>query len=143
MADTLFTRGIPEWGDSFTGGTVKALLLKGDGYVPNVDHDFVADVNPGANELTGAGYARETLTGKAETLVDASDRVMYDADNPDFGAIAAGETVTGMVVYLEVTNDADSILLGYYELTPTPTNGTSFLVTLSADGLAYFRQAAA
>lgn len=142
MADTIYNRGIPQWGAQFEAGVIKALLLKGAGYVVNPDHDFVADLAPGDNEAEGAGYARETLTGKVQTIDDAANVVTYDADDPDFGPIVAGENITGMVVYREVTNDADSILLAYYELAATATNGTAFVVTLHADGLARFAQAA-
>ena len=42
------------------------VLLATSSYTPNVDHDFVSDVV--ANEATGTGYARQTLTGNAVSV---------------------------------------------------------------------------
>lgn len=141
MADIAYNRGLPEWA-AFTTITARALLLKGAGYTPSKDHDFVADLTVGTNEVAGAGYSRQTLGSKTATIDDGGDYVVYDAADPNFGTIAAGETVTGLVVYRFVTDDTDSILLAYYDITDTATNGTPFVATLHANGLVRLRQAA-
>lgn len=135
MADLLYNRGLDVW-STFTSDTVKALLLK-TGYTPNKDHDYVDDLTPASYEITVAGYSRPTLGSKTRTIDDTNDRITYDAADPSFGTLTAGETVVAMVVYKFVTNDADSILLGYYDLADTATAGLAFTVELSASGLYY------
>jgi hypothetical protein len=140
MADIAFNRGLDELA-TWTSSTYRFLLLKGAGYTPDKNHDFVADLTPGTNEVAGAGYARVTAAGKTRTIDDTNDRITYDCDDPAFGSITTGETVTGMVLYRFVTNDADSILVGYYDLADTATNGAAFTPTLAATGAAWVDQA--
>jgi hypothetical protein len=139
MADLLYNRGLDVW-STFTSDTVRALLLK-TGYTPNVDHDFVADLTVASYEITVAGYSRQTLGTKTRTIDDTNNRITYDCADPAFGTLTAGETVVAMVVYKFVTNDADSILLGYYDLVDTATAGLAFTVELSSSGLCYLDQA--
>lgn len=136
MADGLYNRGLDElatWGSN----TFKFLLLKGSGYTFNKDHDYVSDLSPGSNELTVSGYSRQTAGTKTRTIDDTNDRITYDCADPSFGSAAAGETATAMVLFRFVTNDADSILIGYYDITDTPTDGNPFVVIISASGVAY------
>jgi len=138
MADGTYNRGLDETGGGqWASGTWEALLLKGSGYTFNRDHDFVADLTPASNEVTVSGYSRQTLGSKTRTIDDTNDRITYDAADPNFGTLAAGETVSAMVLFRFVTGDSDSILYGYYDLVDTATNGTSFTVTLGAAGLSY------
>lgn len=138
MADLIYNRGLDELGGGqWLTGVYKFLLLKGAGYVPNRDHDFVAGLTPGANELTVATYARVTATTKTRTIDDALDRITYDCDDPNFGDPVAGETITGMVLFRFVTNDADSILIGYFDVTDFPTDGTNYTQVLGALGVLY------
>lgn len=136
MADGAYNRGLDELA-AFGTSTYKFLLLKGSGYTFNKDHDFVSDLTPGSNEVAGSGYARVTAASKTRTIDDSNDRITYDAADPAFGSIVAGETVSAMVLFRFVTNDADSILIAYYDLTDTATNGTAFTVTLGANGVLY------
>lgn len=140
MAVTVYTRGMREL-SGFTSNTFKALLIKGSGYTPDPDHDYVADLVPASNEVSGAGYSRATLGTKSENIDDANDRIVYSCANPNFGNIAAGETVTGMVVFREVTNDSDSILIACYTFTGVGAGAVNpFIVTVPADGLLYQTQ---
>jgi len=136
MATTVYNQGLDEL-RNFTSVSFKALLLKGAGYVVNRDHDFVAALTPAANEVAGAGYARQSLATKTRVIDDALDRITYDCVDLDFGSIAVGETVTGVVVFRFVTNDADSVLIGYYPIGSVPTNGNPFLVSIDPTGLLY------
>jgi hypothetical protein len=141
VADLLYNRGADEL-TAFTTSTYKFLLLKGSGYTPNKDHDYVADLTPASNEVTVAGYARVTAATKTRTIDDTNDRITYDCDDPAFGSLTAGQTVSAMVLYRFVTNDADSILIAYYDLADTATNGSAFTVQLSTAGVAYVDQGA-
>ena len=141
MADLLYNRGLDELA-AFATNTYKVLLLKGSGYTPNKDHDFVSDLTVASNEVAGSGYSRQTLASKTRTIDDTNDRITYDAADPAFGSIVAGETVSAMVMFRFVTNDSDSILIGYFDLTDTPTDGNPFTVVLGANGLVYIDQGA-
>lgn len=136
MADGIYNRGLDELA-AFTTSTYKFLLLKGSGYTFNKDHDFVSDLTVASNEVTVAGYSRQTAGTKTRTIDDTLDRITYDAADPSFGTLTAGETVSAMVLYRFVTVDGDSILIGYYDLTDTATNGTAFAVVLATTGLLY------
>lgn len=141
MATTVYNRGLDEL-RAFTTDTFEALLLNDAGYVPDKDHDYVADLTPGTNEISGAGYTRQTLGGKTRTIDDALNRITYDCSDLGFGSIAAGENVEAVVVYRLVTNDADSILIAYYPLGLIATTGLPFPVIISSAGLIYTDQGA-
>jgi hypothetical protein len=141
--DICFNRGLDEPGGGvWASGTWKFLLLKGSGYTVNRDHDFVADLTPGSNETALSGYSRQTAGSKTRTIDDTNDRITYDCADPAFGSIAAGDTISAMVLFRFVTNDSDSILAGYYDITDTVTNGSPFTVTLGAAGTSYIDQGA-
>lgn len=99
------------------GGTLKAALLRSTGsYVFNPDHDFVADlVSNGMVEITVASYARITLGGRTLNLDDTLDRAWADVNDVAFGTLEAGQTVSGILIYEHVTNDADSIPLCFFD----------------------------
>jgi hypothetical protein len=141
MADIVYNSGLDELA-AWETSTYLFLLLQGGGYTPDRDHVFVADLGPGSNEVDGAGYARVTAATKTRTVDNTGDLVAYDCDDPAFGAIAAGETVTGMVLYRFATDDTDSPLVGYYDLADTATTGAAFTVALAPTGVAYLDQAA-
>lgn len=136
MADLMYDYGLDE-GAAWASNTFRFLLLKGSGYTPSKAHHFVSSLTPASNEVTVSPYARQTAAGKARTVDTTNHRIVYTCTNPDFGALAAGETVSAMVLYRFVTNDADSILVGYYDLTDFPTDGTDFLVQLGGLGAFY------
>jgi hypothetical protein len=108
-------------GDLDLGSADLRILLLTSGYLYDPDDDFVADLTPGSNELTVIGYARQALAGLAVAEDDANDRAGAEADQVDFGALAAGETIATGIVYEFVTNDADSNLVAYYALGSVPS----------------------
>lgn len=136
MPDLIYTRGLDELRDWQTD-TYKALLLKGSGYAPSKAHDYVADLTVATNETALAGYARVTLAGAVRTIDDTNNRIVYDCNDIAFGTIAAGDTITAMVVYKFVTSDADSILIGYHDLVDTATDGLAFTYQVHPSGLYY------
>lgn len=141
MTDILYNRGLDLTGD-FESATYKALLVTG-AYSPNPDHDFVSDVVAYELNASGTSYARATLGSKTRTLSDALNRITLDCADPDFGPISTGQSARYMIFYLEVTNDADSILIACLDMGGSiPTNGTSFIVNISSDGLYYSAQGA-
>lgn len=117
--------------------TIRAMLVT-SGYSANKDHDFVDDLTPGTNELNGTGYSRKTLANVTVTADDTNDRVVIDADDVVWTAINAG-TAAAVVLFLFVSNDADSILLAYIDSGgfPIVTSGQDMTVSWSSSGIAY------
>jgi len=114
--------------------TIRCLLLKSTAPVFNADHNFVADLVPGTNEITGGGYARQALSSKTFAQVDASDWAEARNNELTFTNIAVGQTVGAAVVFRLVTNDADSVLVAYYDLPDTP--GAGLDMKIQFDGTA-------
>lgn len=88
--------------------TIRALLVDAS-YTYDADHNFVSDIS---GELTDASYARQTLSSKAVSEDDTNDEATLEADPVDFGALD-NETPEGIVIFKEVTNDADSPLISF------------------------------
>jgi hypothetical protein len=130
----IYNNGLDALAD-IASADLRWMLLKGTGYTFNPDHDTVAALTPGSNEVSVTGYAREPLTGGTRTVDDSTDRVTYTADNPDFGTLAAGQTITALVLYEHVTNDADSVPVAYYTLSPVDSAVIDPYVVHFTDGL--------
>lgn len=141
MASILYNRGLDELRD-WESDVFKAMLVTSS-YTPNKDHDYVSSVSGNELSTIGSNYARATLGSKTRTITDATDRIVYDCANPSFGAIVAGQYARYMVVYREVTNDADSILIACIDLgSSIATSGTIFSVDVDSAGLIYSNQGA-
>lgn len=133
MAVTLYTLNLDRWFLWDDGVTIHRALLLQPGYVVDPDHEFVSDLT---DEITVVGYGRQTLTSKTATPSLPDFWITYDADDPAFGVLTAGETVAAMVLYEFVTTDADSPLLQYMPITPNvPTAGAPFPVGFDAAGV--------
>ena len=129
--------GLAEWGS----GTYQWALLTAGAF--DADDSTVADVLAGATEVTVSGYARQAVDTPVRTVDDAIDRIVYECIDPDFGALGAGQTVTAVVLIQVVTNDADSVPIGWSDITPTATDALSPFVVRVADGtVAYIDQGA-
>ena len=132
MANEMFIRGSLDWPD--LDNTNFRWMLLDDNAAPDCTTDeFVADVS--ADELTDPSYGRVTLTGSAITYDVAECSVFFDASNPTFAALAGGENVKWLVLFRQVTNDADSRLMMAYEMAYT-TDGSDFTPKINSRGLA-------
>lgn len=93
----------------------KCLLLT-NSYTPSVSHEHISDLT---NEVTGSGYARQSLTGVS--LTRSGGVVSWGADNPGF--LAVGGAITARyyaLAHVAGQTDANSELLGYGLLDTTP-----------------------
>ena len=88
------------------GARTFRVLLVDDTYVPAASDVFVNDVV--AYEVAGPGYSRVTLSGL--TVNVAVNRANCNADCPTWVGLDAG-IVGSAVVYEEITNDADSLII--------------------------------
>lgn len=114
------------------------FLLLDDTYAVDRDDVFVADLV--AAEIGFTNYARAVVTSPTKTVDNTLNRMVYDCADPNFGDIIIGETVEAMVLYKSVTDDADSLLIAYYELGGIATTGLDFIVTVSPSGILFGRQ---
>jgi len=123
-----------------SSATIKVMLLEA-GYTPDKDHDFVSSVN--SFEAAGTGYVggfagagRKTVSNKIFTEDDSNDRAYMTGDSITWTGLNFG-TIVAVVLIQEVTNDADSELLSYFDTAGLPlvTNGGDVTITINAAGL--------
>ncbi len=140
MASSLYNTGLEKILDGTVNldapADIRCLLLK-SGYTFDPDHDFVSDLTPGSNEITVSGYARQTMTGEVITRDDTNNRVMFDAGDVTFSALAAGETIVAAVLFIYNAADASAQLLAYIDLVDTATSGGDVVIQWSANGIFY------
>jgi len=135
MADTVYNKGkytILNW---LASQAIKVILLKSS-YTPNADHNFVSDLTPATNELSGTGYSRKSLTGLTAVQDDAGDLAYLDADDVSYTAINAG-TIQYVAFFINTGADATSQLIDLIDLGASPftTNGSDVQLVVGAQGI--------
>lgn len=98
---------------------IRAALVKST-YTADADQNFLD--NAGANDVVDhecgvASYARVALTNTSINRDDTNDVVEFLCDDVAFGALEAGETIGGVVIYLYNASDAAAALLVFDDLT--------------------------
>lgn len=84
---------------------------------PDPDADFLNDASiVELTTTTTTTYTRVNVTGAAVVTDDTNNRQTLNADDRNHGALAAGETVFGEIIYKHVTDDTDSIPVAYNEI---------------------------
>lgn len=135
MAETVYNVGKAELARAdidLETADVRCLLLTGAVTI-NPDHATVAAVIAANTEASDASYARQALATKTVTQDDANDRANFDAATIDFGALN-NVTPTAALIYLHVTNDADSIPISIHDTGfGTPANGAGYTITTPND----------
>lgn len=129
MANGVYNRGVYELLVAIAAADLRVLLVN-SGYVFSKAHDFIADVV--ANEISAAGYARQTLAGKVVTEDDANNRAYLDADDPVFPSMAAGQTIGGAIVFRHTGSDATAPIVTFIDVADVATAGTAFTLTFAA-----------
>ena len=104
--------------NSFPSDTIKGMLVYG--YQFNAEHRYVVDAS--THELTDLSYARVEIANKARAVNTAASTITYSADNPNFGFVE-NETVDGLLLFKEGTNDLDSRLLFYWSIPEEQLDG--------------------
>lgn len=124
--------------------------LANNTFVPNRDDDFLDtgganDFSSGEISVTGytpgfGGAGRKTLATKAFTEDDANDRAKFSSANVTWTALATGVTITGALIFKEITNDAASRPINWNDLASgLPTNGGDVTITCPANGWWYWQ----
>lgn len=111
--------------NAFVLEDAKILLVAND-HTFDPTAEFVADIS--ADEVTndtGTGYERKTLANKARSVeTDVSidgvtgnkDIIKITADSINFTNISTNDRIGGGYIYIEETDDSDSVLLGLFKL---------------------------
>jgi hypothetical protein len=110
--------------------TIKARLVA-SAATPNKDDDDLA------SGYTAIG-TDQTLGSKTRTKDDTNDRIVYDAGNPTWTAVAGGSTVGWCIVYKD--DGGNGVPIAALDIDNTATNGGDITVTFSADGIFYLQQ---
>lgn len=99
---------------------------------------------PTKDDTSMTGYTAigtdQTLGSKTFTEDTTNDRIVYDAADPTWTAVAGGSTVGWVVVFKFVTNDAGSTPICVIDVTDTATNGGDITVTFDAAGIFYLQE---
>lgn len=83
------------------------------------------------DEFNGAGYVRKALTTKTVNAVNASDLANFDADDVLWAALGAGvRSIAGILLFRQVTSDADSVPIAFINSGGFPFNGNGGDVTI-------------
>ena len=120
--------------------TAFKVMLVTSTYIANRDNDFVAAggaSDPDDAEIVVSGY-----TGgfggsgrKAAVITTAVDKTNDRAEvyivDLTWTALGAGATIAAAILIQEITNDAASRLIAYFDVTATATNGGD--ITLDFD----------
>jgi hypothetical protein len=138
MASFVFNRGARDLSTGTSGtdiewssDTIKARLV-------------ASSVTPTKDDTSMTGMTAigtdATLGSKTFTEDTANDRIVYDAADPTYTAVAGGSTVGWVVVYKFVSNDAGSTPIAAIDVADTATNGGDITITFAATGIFYLQQ---
>lgn len=107
-----------------SGGQTYRAVLCTSSYSPNQDtHVFVSDVT---NELSGGGYTRKDLAGRAVTVDNTNDRADYKADTLLWSALTGAPA--WCLIFKFVSTDADSPLVCALDIPDQTLNAADFRV---------------
>lgn len=152
MASGFYNKGLYE----IISGTIDLdtdtlkLMLVDTSYTFDADHEVVDNgasnaTDPSHNEIVatnytagfgGAGRKTVTITGQENDTNNRADFALADVTWTALGG-ASNDTIGGAILIKENTNDTDSRLIAFFDLTDTPTNGSDITLdfnTLAAGG---------
>lgn len=138
MASFVFNRGARDLQDSTSGtainwgsDTIKARLV-------------ASSVTPTKDDTSMTGMTAigtdQTLGSKTFTEDTTNDRIVYDAADPTWTAVAGGSTVGWVVIFKFVTNDASSTPIAALDIADTATNGGDITIQFAATGCFYLQE---
>ena len=115
--------------------TLKIILVSG--HVPDIDtDDEYADVS-GDEYGAGLGYTvgGETLANQDVTQDNVNDRGVFDADNVTWASLGPLVPATPSHAILYDDTHASDLLICYWELGTTATNGGDYTLQFNAVGI--------
>lgn len=101
-----------------------------------------ATINKDDTTMTGhtAIGTDQTLASKTKTKDTTNDRIVFDAADPVWTAVAGGSTVGTVDIFKFVTNDAGSTPIASLDITDTATNGGDITIQFDANGIFYLQE---
>jgi hypothetical protein len=134
MASNLYNNGLYgllSGSLDFLTDTVDVMLMSGS-YTFNASQSYVSEVS--SHEVSGTGYERKTLASKTITLDTGSNKVFYDAANPTYTALDAGE-IASAVLFVSASTENSSSLLANVDFDDLTTNGSDVELLFSGSGI--------
>ena len=104
------------------------------------DVAFLADFTT-LDEFDGTNYVRKTLAGNALAKDATNNRSEFDANDVTWTALGAGtRQASGMILFLQVTNDSDSPAIAFIDDGgfPFTANGGDVTIQWNAEGIVQF-----
>lgn len=136
MANVVYNEGKRLLILSGWGALTLGVMLVKPTYVANPDHAALDDGSandPASHEIVAGGYARQALSGIVVGKDNAADFGYLDADDVPFGSLATGDTVSGIVVFINTGGvDTARVPLMFFDIPDTPTNGSAMTVQWAA-----------
>lgn len=136
MAGFVFNRGARDLLNgtiSWSGDTIKARPVLASA---------AAAIDKDATSMTSVGSTGYDVTLGSKTFTEdtTNDRIVYDAADFAFSAVAAIGAVDHFIVFKFVTNDAGSTPIAKVAMTSITPNGGDINVTISSSGLFYTQE---
>lgn len=113
-----------------------ALLMTNTTADTDADADTLSALT--LDECDATGYARQALASEAVSTDDTNDRGEFDANDVSFTSLSGDATrdSQGLLIYLHVTNDADSVPICFIDFTADlPSTATQVDVPFDAEGI--------
>ncbi len=142
MASLIFdaaSDGIAKGTIDWLADTINVALLIGAGTPIKGNATVTAALaEASVDETVATAYVRKTLAGKAITTT--GNKTLFDATNPVWATLggATNETITGALIFKQVTNDGDSIPICYLDTNDLATNGGQVTLTKDATNKWFF-----
>ena len=139
MADIVFNVALGKVAEKAAdGATLKLLVLQSagtDAALKDLDTVSAVLAESSTSEANFTNYSRATLGSITVTVDDSGDTVKVDCADVTFTSAggAANNTCTDVVIYEEVTTDADSIPLVLLDAAFT-TDGNDVTLQFNANG---------
>lgn len=116
---------------TWASDTIKARLVASS-FTPDKD-------NTSMTGYTAIG-TDQTLGSKTFTEDTTNDRIVYDAADPTWTAVAGGSTVGWIAIFKFVSNDAGSTPIAIIDIADTATNGGDITIVFAATGIFYLQE---
>lgn len=123
--------------DFETGDFRLLLAMTNTTFDTEDDDEFVGDTTT-PDEMDGANYVRKTLAGETVSTDLTNNRGEFTFTAVTWSALGNGtRQLEGIVLFRQVTNDADSPLIAFIDPTGWPLNpgGADLTVTPNAEGV--------
>jgi hypothetical protein len=99
---------------------------------------------PNKDDIVMTGYTAigtdQTLGSKTRTEDTTNDRIVYDAADSTWTAVAGGSTIGWVAVFKFTTVDADSIPIAIIDVSDLATNGGDVTGPWASTGLFYLQE---